>query len=92
MCFFAPTKISDPIGSSFRSNAFDKTLTSRCSAGEKNDEVEGGETRRKKNELSLMVFRNANFYPEDVGAKSAEARAHERIQYVRFDNSPRDSS
>lgn len=81
MCFFAPTKISDRIGSSFRSNAFDKTLTSRCSAGEKNDEVEGGERRKKKNELSLMVlvFRNANFYPEDVGAESAETRTRERI-------------
>lgn len=57
MCFFAPTKISDPIGSSFRSNAFDKTLTSRCSSGEKNDEVEGGEE-------GGMNFRRRYWYSE----------------------------
>lgn len=45
MCSFCFSRNLDPIGSSFRSNAFDKILTSRC-PGEKGNS--GGKRRKEK--------------------------------------------
>lgn len=62
LCFFCFFRNLDRIGSSFRSNAFDKILTSRCSSKKGATEREG----RRKLSPAVLIFRNANFYPRGI--------------------------